>query len=127
MKRQLMVTALVGVIAFYATGVMAEDQLRTQDRLQTQSQDRIYGSQLMTEQERNEYRNRIRSANNEEERNQIRNEHHERMQQRAKERGLSLPDEPPAKGGHMGQGKGKGASGGMGSGSGMGAGKGKGK
>lgn len=135
MKRQLVTTALVGVISLYAAGILAEDQLQTQDRLQTQqqTQERIYGSQLMTDQERNEYRNRIGSANTEEERNQIRNEHHQRMQQRAKERGLSLPDEPPAKGGHMGGGKGMGPGGGMGNGGGMspsggmGSGKGKGK
>ena len=55
----------------------------------------IYGGQLMTEQERTEYRSRLRAAASDEERQQIRWEHHVRMQERAKERGVTLPDEPP--------------------------------
>jgi len=46
----------------------------------------IYGSQLMTEQERAEYRARMRAATSEQERDQIRLEHHARMQQRAEEK-----------------------------------------
>jgi len=55
----------------------------------------IYGSQLMTAQERAEHRDRMRAAKTLEEREQIRAEHHERMQARAKERGVTLPDQPP--------------------------------
>jgi hypothetical protein len=92
-----------------------KDQTRDQDRLKTQDKDKdqlqdsqIYGSQLMTQQERNEFRTRMRTANTVQEREQIRKEHHERMQARAKERGVTLPDEPPARGGGMGPGKGGG-------------------
>lgn len=74
--------------------------------LKTQKQDRVYGSQLMTQQEREEFRNKMRSANSAEERQQIQQEHHERMKLRAKERGLNMPDNPPADG--MGMGKGMG-------------------
>lgn len=82
----------------------------------------VYGSQLMTEQERNEHRQRMRNAKNAEEREQIRKEHHERMKARARERGIELPDEPPARGGKgMGPGgKGMGPGGGMGGGQGGG-------
>lgn len=71
----------------------------------------IYGSQLMTQQERLEYRQRMRSATSTAERAQIRADHHERMQQRAQEMGKTLPDQPPAQGmgrgtGGMGQGMG---------------------
>lgn len=59
----------------------------------------IYGSQLMTAQERAEHRDRMRAAKTLEEREQIRAEHHERMQARAKERGVTLPDQPPMRGG----------------------------
>ena len=74
----------------------------------------IYGSQLMTNQERIEYRNKLQAARTAEGREQIRLQHHEQMQLRAKERGVTLPDNPPAKGG--GQGRGVGPGGGMGMG-----------
>lgn len=83
------------------------------------AQQQIYGSQLMTEQERNEYRNRMQNAKTEQERAQIRMEHHQRMQDRARQRGVTLPAEPPAKGGMgMGQGMGQGQGQGMGTGKG---------
>ena len=71
----------------------------------------VYGRQLMTEQEWLEYRERMRAATSEEERERIRLEHHARMQERAKEMGVTLPDEPPATGmgGGMGRGQGMGA------------------
>jgi hypothetical protein len=75
----------------------------------------IYGSQLMTRQERIEYRNQMRALKTQEERNAFRLEHHNRMQERAKERGLTLPDAPPAQGGGKGRGMGPGM-GGMGPG-----------
>jgi hypothetical protein len=64
----------------------------------------IYGSQLMTQQERLAYRNQLRTAQTEQERQQIRAQHHVLMQERAREHGLSLPDQPPDWGGGMGQG-----------------------
>lgn len=85
----------------------------------------IYGSQLMTEQERLEYQERMRAATTAQEREQISLEHHARMQDRAREMGVELPDEPPAIG-MGGQGmrprQGMGQGGGMGPGSGMGSG-----
>jgi hypothetical protein len=90
-----------------------------------QTQQRIYGSQMMTQQEMNEYRERMRLAKTEAERERIRAEHHERMKERATTRGITLPDEPPAKagsGGTMAPGSGMGPGGGMGSGGGGGGG-----
>lgn len=75
---------------------------------QAQDQEPIYGSQLMTQQERIEQRDKMRAAKNVEEREQIRKEHHERMKERAKERGVALPDEPTARGGGRGPGGGGG-------------------
>lgn len=75
----------------------------------------IYGSQLMTRQERIEHRNRLREMKTEEERNAYRLEHHKRMQERARERGVTLPDAPPPRGGGKGRGMGPGM-GGMGPG-----------
>ncbi len=65
---------------------------------QAAEQDRVYGSQLMTEQERNEYRAQMRNAETQADRDQLRAEHHARMQERAKEMGVTLPDAPPARG-----------------------------
>ena len=77
----------------------------------------VYGSQLMTNQERMEHRNKLRAAKTAEEREQIRLQHHEQMQLRAKEKGVTLPDMPPAQGGGMGPGGGMGGGmGGMGPG-----------
>lgn len=79
----------------------AEDQQRDRDQVHRDS-DRgpVYGSQLMTEQERAEYRSRMRAVQTEQERERIRAEHHERMKERARQRGLALPDEPLAGRGH---------------------------
>lgn len=114
LKKMLMVSALTGAVAL--SNAWAADQVRAQDQTQTS----IYGSQLMTPQERTEYRSKMRAAKTAEEREQIRNEHHEQMKVRAKERGVSIPDEPPVRGGGMGSGMGGG--GGMGPGGGMGGG-----
>lgn len=88
----------------------------------TAQDDQIYGRQLMTEQERAEYREQMRNLRTQEEREQFRREHHRKMQERAKARGMTLPDEPPQRGKGMNQGKGKGQGmgGGRGSGQGMG-------
>lgn len=67
-------------------------------------QEQIYGSQLMTEQERAEYRNKMRSTKTDAERDRLRLDHHERMKERAAQQGKTLPDEPPARRGGMGPG-----------------------
>jgi len=87
MKRTLLYAAVVAAM-LPAWGIVAyaEDPVP------------IYGSQLMTQQERNEFRDRMHAAKTEQEREQIRKEHHEKMQLRAKEKGVALPDEPPAPG-----------------------------
>ncbi|MBK7423536.1 MAG: hypothetical protein IPJ48_10780 [Propionivibrio sp.] len=87
----------------------------------------VYGSQMMTNQERMEQRTKMNAAKTTQEREQVRLDHHEQMQLRAKERGVALPDTPPVQGGGMRQGSGAGGGmgGGMGSGGGMGGGKGR--
>lgn len=72
------------------------------------AEERIYGSQLMTPEERAQHRDAMRTAKTPEEREKIRKEHHEKMKQRAKERGVTLPDEPPMGKGMMGDGMGGG-------------------
>lgn len=92
---------------------MAEDKKEVStEGLESQQQDRVTGRQLMTRQEHEEFRNKMRSASSAEERQRIQKEHHERMKARAKERGLSIPEDPRADG--MGRGMGKGMGGGGG-------------
>lgn len=88
-----------------------EQQARDRSTAQTRNGD-IYGYQLMTERERSEFRERIRTANSEQEREWIRDEHREQMQARARERGVTLPGlahgAGPRQGGGPGGGAGKG-------------------
>lgn len=116
MKKSLVLLAL---LCFSGVSVAA-DQAKVQTRQQ------IYGSQLMTPQERLEYRTKMRSMKTRQEREAFRLEHHKEMQERARARGMQLPDMPPAgMGGGMspgGMGGGMGPGGGMGSGGGMGRG-----
>jgi len=107
LKKTLVISAMTGILTITCGFSWAEDG----KSMQQQTQEQIYGSQLMTEQERIEHRSRMRAAKTVEEREQIRKEHHERMKERAKQRGVTLPDEPPARGGGMmkpGGGKGPG-------------------
>lgn len=126
MRKQISVSLLIMVATLLSTGVNAEDKARVE------SQQRIYGSELMTQQERIEHRNRLQAATTEKARQEIRNEHHQKMQVRAKEKGVKLPDMPPEQRGGinsetgkgMGRRDGMGARDGTGSGMGQGAGQG---
>jgi hypothetical protein len=141
MKHSILNTAVIAALLTLGGNVWAadqtRDQLRTQDpttdQLKTQDQTRdqlrtkdetkdgpVYGSQLMTNQERIEYRNRMRTAKTAEEREQVRLEHHKQMQERAKERGVTLPDEPLPRASGRGMGPGAGMGGGAGPGMGGG-------
>ncbi len=71
----------------------------------------IYGGQMMTPQERDEYRAKMRDAKTPEERSALQAENHKAMQERAKARGVTLPDQPP-----RGPGTGKGPGYGPGAG-----------
>lgn len=128
MKKLFVVSALMSALLVTSGLTYAEDKKRDQDRTQLQEdrdltqdrdQDQVYGSQLMTQEERMQYQAQMRNAATETEREQIRYEHHERMVTRAKERGVSIPDEMPSRVPKMGTGKGMG-SGGMGAGAGKG-------
>jgi len=105
----------IGVSAAALAENQAQEQARDPAQEQLRGQPQTYGSHLMTEQERAEHRARMRAATTAEERERIRKEHHERMELRAKERGVKIPDEPPPQGGGKGPG-------GMDPGSGMGPG-----
>ena len=117
MKKSLIFLAVLGLLPGAS---FAADEVQQQSQVQQQSRQRIYGSQLMTREERAEYRAKMRSMKTREEREAFRREHHEQMQERAKAKGMQLPDMPRS-GGGMGPGGGMG--GGMGPGGGMGGGR----
>jgi len=100
MKQATRITAAIAAIvaATASMGVLAQTPASTPAQSQKQTQPLIYGSRLMTAQERNEYRQRMRELKTQQERDEFRKEHHAKMQERAKERGLSLPADPPARG-----------------------------
>lgn len=90
------------------------------EQAQAEKREVVYGSQLMTPEERAEYRAKMRSLKTREERQAFRMEHHQKMQERAKAQGKTLPDMPPAQGGGVTRPcGGPGPCGGMGPGGGM--------
>lgn len=118
LKRTLISATIVTLYSAASAAWAAEpEQVKEQAQQQTASGEQVYGSQLMTQQERLEHRNKLRAAKTAEEREQIRAEHHTRMQERAKEKGVTLPEMPPATGTRKGMGTGP--RDGMGPGSGM--------
>ena len=101
-----------------SAGALASDQENIQQQQvqeKVQQQEQVYGWQLMTPEEREQHRAKMRSFKTEEEREQYRLEHHKEMQERARERGVTIPDMPPES-----LGKGMGPGGGYGYGGGGG-------
>lgn len=58
------------------------------------SDQEIYGSEIMTPEERAEFRSKMQSAKTSQERERLRVDHQAAMQSRAKQRGITLPDNP---------------------------------
>ena len=119
MKQQQVPTAVAVAVALSLSAMMT---LTTPALAQSDDQP-VYGSQLMSDQERQTYRSQMRNAATPEERERIRTEHHEQMQKRAKEQGVTLP-EMPRQGMGQGQGMQQGQGQGMQQGQGMGQGQG---
>lgn len=59
---------------------------------QVQAENQIYGYELMSEEERNQYRQRIRNAENRQEAEQIEAQHRHEMQVRAKNKGVQIEE-----------------------------------
>ncbi|MEY2342893.1 hypothetical protein AB4090_12390 [Acidithiobacillus sp. IBUN Pt1247-S3] len=114
MKKIVALTAILTVLMASASFAAEEAPAVSQSAGKT-----AYGSQLMTQQERAEHRNKLQSAKTEQERKQIRAEKHEAMQKRAEEKGLKLPENAPSTGMHQGGMRGSGMMGGAGGGAGM--------
>ncbi|MFA6014315.1 MAG: hypothetical protein WC742_04545 [Gallionellaceae bacterium] len=93
MKRILLTSTVLAVLSLSSTAWAVETEAAKAPA--AQQPQRMYGSQLMTQQERIEYRAKMRAAKSADERAMIRKEHHEKMKLRAKERGVELPENPP--------------------------------
>lgn len=112
MKSKRLIVAILTCSPIFLFGALSHAQTAAPEknvpkpRSENQDKAPIYGSRLMTEEERIQYRDRMRAAKTAEEREQIRREHHEKMKERARERGVTLPDEPGPKGKGYGHGPG---------------------
>ena len=73
----------------------AKPRMTEQERLRAGS--KIYGTTMMKRQERTEHRNKLRAMTTDEERDAYLLEHKQKMQERAKQRGLRLPGMPAVK------------------------------
>ena len=111
MKR-VMVLALVAGLSAPVAGLYAADQEKAEEATKQESQEQqqertmIFGWQLMSVEERAQHRAKMRSFKTQEEREAYRKEHHERMQARAREQGLTLPQMPRQGAGGGGRGSG---------------------
>ena len=96
----LSVGVVLGVAAQAADPAQSRDQTQATQQPPAQGGERVYGYDLMTQQERTEYQDWMRAAKTDQEREALRLEHHKQMQARAKAQGKILPDVPPAGRGH---------------------------
>lgn len=94
--------AVVGLL--WATGSIAQTQVQqSQPGLQDQPErEIIYCSELMTHEEREAYRQRMRRAGSAEEREQLRAAHQAEMQARARQKGNEGLCKPKGRGGGQG-------------------------
>ena len=124
MKQSPLWLCLLALVAFPSQA--ADQPAPAPQKKQVKQQ--IYGYQLMTPEERSEYRAKMRAAATPEERQQVCEEHHAKMLERAKEKGVTLPAVPrcgaarPAPRRGMGRRDGQGMGPGPGMGPGMGPG-----
>ena len=118
-KNSISTLALLAVLA--TTAGMWSGDIQAQDQAQAQAQ--IYGSQLMTDAERSEYRSKMRTLKTDKERDSFRLDHHENMKVRAAEKGVTLPNTPQSAGSkaNSGFGGGTGSGGGASQGGSMNA------
>lgn len=107
-NRHTIVMLLFSASMMTSPVIVAEDQVRDQkqETVQEQMRQQVFGWELMTPEERAQHREMMRNLKTEQERQAYRMEHHKRMLQRAKERGVELAPFQPRRG--MGGGMGRG-------------------
>jgi hypothetical protein len=115
MKKVITLGVLAGSLLAISGVTLAAEEVKEQVRNRTQTETQpVLGRQIMTPEEKAQQRTKMRNATSTEEREKVRSEHHEEMKARAKEQGVTLPDEPPmqGQGGMRGGGMGGGGRGG---------------
>lgn len=95
-RKNSVLHCMIGVLSLSAVIAAAADPSPVQKIAATQEQ--VYGSQLMTLEERAEYHGAMRAAKTIEERELLRKEQHQRMDARAKSRGVTLANDPLVRG-----------------------------
>lgn len=100
MKWSLAVLVVVGAFSVSTGTARAASPYGTPQG--NQMPQRIYGGHLMTQQERVEHRAKMRAAKTAAERERIRDEHYQQIRQRAKARGMVLPNRRPGRGRGLG-------------------------
>ncbi len=135
LSNMLVKSALVGLVLLPFAGLAAEKATPAVPATKAvpatpavpAEKETIFGSQLMTAEERTAFRTQMQNATTEEERQKIRLEHRKQMLERAKAKGVTLSDTPMMNSQGIGSGKatGMGMGGGMMNNSGKGSGKGK--
>lgn len=95
---QVLIVALFVMLGSGIAGAAEQAQANKSMQANAQDKETIYGSQLMTREERAEHRAKMRGFKTKEEREAYRVEHHKKMQERAKKQGKTLPDMPSAQG-----------------------------
>jgi hypothetical protein len=96
MKRLMMMSALVAILPLSSGFVAAADKAPAEEKVQTDKHERTHASQLMTRQERDDYRAKQHNAKTAEEKDRVRKEHNDRMKARAKERAAAAKPAAPA-------------------------------
>lgn len=91
MKSFVIVSAIAVLLCFSPRHGFTNSHVTTSAQLQLQNQEPIYGSHLMTPQERTKYRAKMSAAKTDAEREQIRKKHEALMLIRARARGIQLP------------------------------------
>lgn len=93
LKRNLLII-LAFASAITVAPLLAEEKSPAPGQNQIQQQSPVRGRDLMTPDELAQHREKMRSFKTEKERRAYREEHHKKMQERAKQKGLTLPDKP---------------------------------
>jgi hypothetical protein len=98
MKRSIAVSAVALSIGMAGGPAWPADMAAPRSDVKTEDQEPIFGGRMMTARERAEYHARMRAATTVAERKRVRKEQHDAMVARARERGVTIPEEPsPAK------------------------------
>jgi hypothetical protein len=73
----------------------SRQKLQAQEKDRQRERDQIYGYELLSQQELEQYRDRMRQAKTAQERKEIQSQHQKEIQERARQAGITL--QPPAK------------------------------